>query len=149
MSANPQNEPGYTLTRNPATGEVIARTRELAAEEVRGAIRHARAAQPAWAALALEQRRRYIAAMRTSLLGNMDAAALVISRCVGKPRLEALATEIMPTLAGSRWYERHARAHLKPRRLAMGSVLFFNKRSTVHRLPHGVVGIISPWNYPL
>ncbi|HEV2112018.1 MAG TPA: aldehyde dehydrogenase family protein, partial [Gammaproteobacteria bacterium] len=47
------------------------------------------------------------------------------------------------------WYERHARAHLKPRRLAMGSVLFFNKRSTVHRLPHGVVGIISPWNYPL
>src|SRR5690242_12073975 len=143
-----QSEPGYTLTRNPATGEVIARTKELGAEEVRAAIQRARTAQPTWAALPLRERARHVAAMRKALLRNMDAAALVISRCVGKTQLEALATEIMPTITGSRWYERHARAALKPRRLATGSLLFFNKRSTVHRLPHGVVGIISPWNYP-
>ena len=148
MNAEPQSEAGYTLTRNPATGAVISRSRELGAPDVRDAIARARAAQAAWAALTLKERCRHIAAMRTALLRSMDATALVISRCVGKPQLEALATEIMPTLTGSRWYERHARAHLKPRRLAAGSVLFFNKRSTVHRLPHGVVGIISPWNYP-
>ena len=148
MNAAPDSEPGYTLTRNPATGEIIARTRELGADEVREAIRRARAAQPGWAALTLKQRRRHIASLRAALLASMDATALVISRCVGKPQVEALATEIMPTITGSRWYERHAKAHLKPQRLAAGSVLFFNKRSTVHRLPHGVVGIISPWNYP-
>jgi len=140
---------GYTLTRNPANGEVIARTREFSADEVREAIGRARAAQPVWAALPLRERLRRVAAMRRALLENMDAAALVISRCVGKTRLEALATEIMPTVTGSRWYERHARAALQSRRLATGSLLFFNKKSTVHRLPHGVVGIISPWNYPL
>ena len=75
--------------------------------------------------------------------------ALTISRCVGKTGVEALATEVMPTLSGSRWYQGHARRALAPRRLPMGSLLFFNKRSTVHRLPYGVVGIISPWNYPL
>ncbi|HSC46640.1 MAG TPA: aldehyde dehydrogenase family protein [Gammaproteobacteria bacterium] len=139
----------YTLTRNPANGEVIARTRELTAEEVREAIRRARAAQPAWAALLLRDRARHVAAMRRALLDDMDDIASLISRCVGKTRLEALATEVMPTVTGSRWYERHARAELKPRRLATGSLLFFNKKSTVHRLPHGVVGIISPWNYPL
>ncbi|MGE5626022.1 MAG: aldehyde dehydrogenase family protein [Bacillota bacterium] len=148
MSAQPQSEGGFTLTRNPVTGDVLARTRELSAEEVREAIRRARAAQPAWAALPLKDRRRYVAALRRALVNNMDATALVISRCVGKTQLEALATEVMPTLAGSRWYENHTARHLKPRRLAMGSILFFNKKSTVHRLPYGVVGIISPWNYP-
>ena len=140
---------GYTLTRNPANGEVIARTRELPAGEVREAIRHARAVQPAWAALPLKRRARHIAAMRTALLDSMDDISSLISRCVGKTPLEAMATEVMPTLVGSRWYERHARAELKPRRLATGSLLFFNKKSTVHRLPQGVVGVISPWNYPL
>ena len=141
-------EPGITLTRDPSTGEVIARTPELDAPAVREAIQRARAAQPAWAALPLQRRRRYIAAMRATLVQYMDNPALIISSCVGKPAVEALATEVMPTVLGSRWYERHAARHLKPQRLAMGSVLFFNKRSTVHRLPYGVVGVISPWNYP-
>lgn len=141
-------EPPVTLTRDPSTGEVIARTPELDAAGVREAIRRAREAQPAWAALPLKERRRYIAAMRRVLVRYMDNPALVISACVGKPTVEALATEVMPTVLGSRWYERQAARQLKPRRLAMGSPLFFNKRSTVHRLPYGVVGIISPWNYP-
>src|SRR5579859_1345035 len=149
MNADAQGEPGYTLTRNPVSGEVIARTRELGADEVRAAIARARAAQPAWAALPLAERRSYIRALHEALLRDMDYSALIISCCVGKPQVEALATEIMPALTGSRWYERHAATHLRPRRLAMGSPLFFNKRSTVHRLPWGVVGIISPWNYPL
>ena len=147
MSTQP--EAGYTVTLNPVTGEVIARTRELTTEEVRAAIGRARAAQPAWAALPLKRRQQYIAAARRALLDMSDLMALTISRCVGKPRLDALATEIMPSLLGSRWYERHAAQSLAPRRLRGGSLLFFNKQSTLHRLPHGVVGIISPWNYPL
>jgi succinate-semialdehyde dehydrogenase/glutarate-semialdehyde dehydrogenase len=145
---NAQAQAPVTVTRNPATGEVLASTPELSAAEVRDAIRRARAVQTAWAASPLKTRRRYISVMRAALLQDMDGAAQVISRCVGKPELEALATEIMPALGGSRWYERKARGHLKPQRLAMGSVLFFNKRSTVHRQAYGVVGIISPWNYP-
>ena len=144
MSAGPK----ITFTRDPSTGEVIARTPELDAPAVREAIRRARAAQPGWAALPLEQRRRYIAAMRAKLVQYMDNPALIIGACVGKPQVEALATEVMPTVIGSRWYERHAARHLAPKRLASGSLLFLNKRSTVHRIPYGVVGVISPWNYP-
>ena len=142
-------EAGYTVVRNPITGAVIAKSRELGAEEVRDAIRRARAAQPAWAARPLRDRRALIAGLRHLLLQETDGLAQLISACVGKTRLEALATEIMPSITGGRWYERHAAQHLKPQRLAMGSLLFFNKRSTVHRLPWGVVGIIAPWNYPL
>jgi acyl-CoA reductase-like NAD-dependent aldehyde dehydrogenase len=149
MNANLQSEPGYTLTRNPATGAVIARSRELGAEEVRDAIRRARAAQAGWAARPLAERRALIAKLRRTMFENADALTQIISDCVGKTRLEALATEIMPSLTGSRWYERNVGRALKPQRLSMGSLLFFNKRSTVYRLPWGVVGIIAPWNYPL
>ena len=149
MSARPQGEPGYTLTRNPATGAIIGRSRELDAGEVRSAIRHARDAQPAWAARPLAERRALMAGLRRALLAHTDELAQLISDCVGKTRLEALATEIMPSLTGGRWYERQASRSLKPHRLPMGSLLSFNKRSTVYRLPWGVVGIIAPWNYPL
>src|SRR5690348_1429617 len=143
-----RSESGHTVVTNPVSDEVLGRYRELSAEELRAAIRRARAAQPAWSAMPLKERRRYVMALRRALVRNMDYTALVISRCVGKTELEALATEVMPTLTGSSWYARHARGHLKSRRLAVGSVLFFNKKSTVHRLPYGVVGVISPWNYP-
>lgn len=139
---------GITITRNPGTGEIISRTPELDAPAVREAIRRAREAQPAWGELPLKERRRYIAAVHRGLVQSMDAAAQIISSCVGKPTLEALATEVMPSVLGNRWYERHAAKELRPRRLGMGSPLFFNKRSTVHRIPYGLVGIISPWNYP-
>jgi len=141
-------ETGITVTRNPGTGEVISRTPELDAPAVREAIHRAREAQPAWGQLPLKERRGYIAAMRRALVQSMDRPAQVISACVGKPTVEALATEVMPSVLGSRWYERHAARELSPKHLAMGSLLFFNKRSTVHRIPYGVVGIISPWNYP-
>lgn len=149
MNADLKHEPGFTLTRNPATGEVIGRFPELDADAVRAAIQRARAVQPAWAARSLAERRAAMAALRLVILAHTDELAQTISDCVGKTRLEALATEIMPSLTGSRWYERQARQSLKPHRLSMGSLLFFNKRSTVYRLPWGVVGIISPWNYPL
>jgi len=148
MNAQANSAAAVTVTRNPATGEVLARTPELSAAEVREAIQRARAAQPAWAGLPLRERQRHIAALRDALVRDMDSTSLIISRCVGKTEVEALATEVMPSLSGSRWYERQARRALAPRRLPMGSLLFFNKRSTVHRQPFGVVGIISPWNYP-
>ncbi len=140
--------PGVTL-RNPATGELIGQFPWQSAEEVRAVLREARTAQPGWSRLPLSQRRDYIHEVRHWLMAHMDETAATISVCVGKTRLDALATEVMPTVAGVRWYEKHATRHLKPQRLKSGSLLFFSKRSTVIRIPWGVVGIISPWNYPL
>lgn len=144
-SADP---PGVTL-RNPATGELIGHFPWQTAEEVTAVLGEARTAQPGWAALPLERRRDYLREARRWLMAHMDETAATISLCVGKTRLDALATEVMPAVAGIRWYEKHASRHLKPRRLKNGSLLFFSKRSRVIRIPWGVIGIISPWNYPL
>jgi acyl-CoA reductase-like NAD-dependent aldehyde dehydrogenase len=140
--------PGVTL-RNPATGELLGHYPWQTAHEVRAALQTARSVQPAWAALALARRRGFIRELRYWLMAHMDETANTICACVGKTRMDALATEVMPTVAGNRWYEKHASHYLKPQHLKNGSLFFFSKRSVIRRVPWGVVGIISPWNYPL
>ncbi len=149
MSAQPQPPALKSVTvRNPASGEIIGQYQEQTADAVRTAIRQARVRQPAWAGTSLLERQRCIHRMRNILLAQADDVAQVIADCVGKTRVEALATEVMPGVIGSRWYEKHAAQFLQSRRLRNGSMLFFSKRSTLYHLPWGVVGIISPWNYP-
>lgn len=153
MSAQPLPLPGtpprMAVVRNPATGAVIGEFPFEDADQLRARIARARAAQPAWAARPLHERRRFVRAVQDWLLANGDRCASVISACVGKTQLEAYATEVMPSVGGAAWYASHARRALAPRSLTPGSLMFLNKRSTEHRLPWGVVGIIAPWNYPL
>jgi acyl-CoA reductase-like NAD-dependent aldehyde dehydrogenase len=149
MSTPAASVPAMTPTYNPATGDIVAQTPELTPEQVRDCIREARDAQPAWFALPLAERSRHITLLRHLLIEQTDEIAQLISDCVGKTRLEALATEIIPSVAGSHWYQKHARRALRPEHLSAGSLLFLNKHSTVYRVPWGVVGIIAPWNYPL
>lgn len=141
--------PGMTLTRNPASGEIIARTPELDARQLRALLQCARDAQPEWAAHTLAERGRCITDLRRLLIRHSDELAQLIADCVGKTRIEGLATEILPSAAGCHWYRKHAAHALKPENLRAGSLLSLDKHSRVHRVPWGVIGIISPWNYPL
>ena len=139
----------HATVRNPATGKLIGEFPFLDAAALRARIGTARAAQPAWAALPLSRRRAIVDDARQWLVENGDHLATTISDCVGKTQLEASATDVRPSIAGAAWYAAHARGELAPRRLAAGSLLLIYKRATLQRLPWGVVGIISPWNYPL
>jgi succinate-semialdehyde dehydrogenase/glutarate-semialdehyde dehydrogenase len=79
---------------------------------------------------------------------NAQRIALTIARCTGKIRTEALATEVLPAALGLRHYARRVPLVCKPKKLRSSSILFFNKQSVQYRAPYGVVGIITPWNYP-
>lgn len=149
MSAPAESAASGVTLHAPASGAFLGHFPWQSSDDVRAALRTAHTSQPAWAAKPLAERQRCIAGFRQALLDQTDEVAQLIADCVGKTRVEALATEIMPAVAGSRWYERHADRYLRPRRLKNGSLLYFSKRSTVYRVPWGVVGIIAPWNYPL
>lgn len=143
-----QNRP-ITVVHNPVTGERLGEFPEHTVAEVRAMLERAHAAQPAWAALPLTARRLYIAALRERLVTEADNLARIISDCVGKTPFEALAADVMPSVIGCRWYERHAASCLQPRRPRGGSLVFLHRTTRIHRVPWGLVGIISPWNYPL
>lgn len=150
MSApNPVTDTGHTESVNPATGESLGFSPVHGLHEVRAAMDGVRRAQPAWARTPLATRKQHMSRVRDYLVEHADRIARVISEDVGKTRVEALATEVVPAATSIHYYVKNARRFLKDERLTSGSWLFVNKRSTVHRVPYGVVGIIAPWNYPL
>lgn len=141
--------PRTVIVRNPATGEEISRHVEMDADALRTVIRQARDAQARWYATPLKTRIACVRRMREWLVAHADETAQAISHCTGKLPMEALAFDVLPSVFGSAWYCRHARRCLADETLPGGNVFLLNKRSRLHREPRGVIGVISPWNYPL
>jgi succinate-semialdehyde dehydrogenase/glutarate-semialdehyde dehydrogenase len=109
----------------------------------------ARRAQEAWAKLSFGERRAHVLKMRDYVVEHAEELAELVSRENGKLRLDALTTEVIPCALAADWYAKNAEKALRPKNLPLGSLLFVNKRNQLRRVPLGVVGIISPWNYPL
>ncbi len=137
-----------TISTNPATGEILGRSPLHMVAELEEMMNRARAAQPAWAETPVRRRARAILRVRNHIVEHADELAEIISRENGKTRLDALATEVLPAAVAASYYARRAAKFLKPQRLPPASLLFANKVGRIHHVPWGVIGIISPWNYP-
>jgi acyl-CoA reductase-like NAD-dependent aldehyde dehydrogenase len=137
-----------TTSINPATGEIIGKTPENTVEELRQAIVLAKAAQLSWAKFSFQVRAHYLFAIRDYIVENADRISDTISKDTGKTKMDALSTEVLSAAMAITYYAKNAKKILKRKRLSGGSILTMNKRSYVDRVPVGVVGIISPWNYP-
>jgi len=132
----------------PATGRKLAPQKEHDIAHVREAVRASRKAQVSWAETPLRERRARARAMGREIVARVDEIALVISRSTGKTRMDALSTDVFPGSLMASYYARIAPDVLTTRTLRRSSILFFNKISRLTRAPFGVIGIISPWNYP-
>jgi succinate-semialdehyde dehydrogenase/glutarate-semialdehyde dehydrogenase len=134
---------------DPATGEVFAETPLTAPSEVAGLVEQARSAQPAWARRGLRERRSVIRRFQELFFARRREAAELVARENGKPMAEALLTDVAVTLDIARYYLGHSARILRPRRIRHGNVAFFGKSGRLYWEPMGVIGIISPWNFPL
>lgn len=140
---------GEIVSYDPATGEEIGRAPLCSAEEVEQAVHRARAAQPAWARLSFRQRGRVILAARKLMLSERDDIAGLISKETGKPVAEALSMEIVPTLAAMHYFAHASESLLRPQKIDIGQYGLMGRSSRIVFRPLGVIGIISPWNFPL
>jgi len=134
---------------DPATGAVFAETPLTPVSLVPAMVERARLAQREWAARSVADRRRVIARFQQRFFERRREAAELVARENGKPVAEALLTDIAVTLDMARYYLAHAGRILRPRRIAHGNIAFLGKRGRLYWEPLGVIGIISPWNYPL
>ena len=139
---------GETVSYNPATLEEVARVPNTDLSEMPQIIARARAAQQSWAKLSFSERRKHVLRMRDYIVAHAEELAAIVSSENGKSRMDALTTEVIPAALAADWYAKNAEHALAPKRLRTGSMLFFNKKNEIIRVPLGVVGIISPWNYP-
>ena len=137
-----------TICLNPATGQELGRVPLQSPDDVAVAVAAARAAQPAWAAAPLKERARAIRLVRDYILAHADELAATIARDNGKTRADAMVAEVLPATVAANYYPKKARAWLRDKKPGPALLLLANKRTRLVRQPWGVVGIISPWNYP-
>ncbi len=135
----------FIPVKNPISGEVFDQVPLTTPEGVAAAVARARQAQPAWEALGVRERRKRLRKWADLLWERQKEAMQVIRRETGKAEngayLELLVTDNLVT-----YYYHNAPRLLKPKRVP---TLFPGvQRAKIVYKAHGVVGIISPWNYP-
>lgn len=133
-----------STVRNPATGEAIAEVATTDQAGVRGAIEHARDAFDAWRRLPAKARADYLLEIASTLSQRADEVARAITLENGKPLSQSRA-EVAMSIDHVRWFAEEGRR-------AFGRVIpnqVAGKRNLAIRSAIGVVGAISPWNFPL
>jgi acyl-CoA reductase-like NAD-dependent aldehyde dehydrogenase len=138
----------YTECMNPATGAIIGQSPLHTVKDLEAMVAKGRSAQPAWRATPIRERVRKIRKIERHLMDRLDDMARILAEDDGKLRFDALTTEIIPAVLATRYYCKNARRFLRSRRLNPSSLILANKVSRIRYEPFGVVGIISPWNYP-
>ena len=145
----PAKSPGAELvSRNPATGEEIGRAPLTMPEEVARAVGRAREAQREWSKRSFRERGRFVMKARRIILSELEEIALLISRETGKPVAEAISMELATTLDLMQYFARKSAGLLSPRRISVGQYALMGRSSYEIYKPLGVVGIVSPWNFP-
>ena len=131
---------------NPFTGEVLGTVRRCTPTGVERAVGGARAAQRNWRSSTFEERKRVLLRYHDLLLDRQDEILDIIQLETGKARRHAF-EEVVDNALVARYYATTGREHLRPRRRQGAFPLLTD--AWEYRHPVGVVGVISPWNYPL
>ena len=133
---------------NPATGEILRELDCADEAQVEAAVARARAAQESWSQLGVKYRVGVLRELQAKLHAAKSDIAAAITREAGKPLAEALVTEVLVVLDAARFLIDNAGRLLRDEPMPHGSLATKLKRGRLLREPHGVIGIISPWNYP-
>ena len=132
---------------DPGSGEVIGTYPVHGPDDVSAALDAARIAQQWWWDLGWQERKKRLLAWRSYLRSHMDELADLVHRETGKPTWDAESVDVIATVIHLDWAAKHAEKTLATRRVAPG--ILAHLRAEISYEPHGVVGVIGPWNYPL
>ena len=124
----------------------LAHVPQSSPADVAEAFARARRAQKSWAATSIDERAAALLRLHDLLLDRQDELIDLVVWESGKARKDAY-LEVAHLALTARYYARTAHEHLDSVRV--GGMFPVLTRAEVNRIPKGVVGIISPWNYPL
>lgn len=148
MSVEPQVVTRRLAVVNPATGAALGEIECAGEAEVAAAVARARTAQPAWEAAGVHRRAELIRRFQRLLHARKEEVARLITREAGKPYVEALLNEVLVTLDAAQFCVRQAPAVARPEPVSHANPILKSKAGSLLRRPYGVIGIISPWNFP-
>ena len=128
---------------DPSTGELIVKLPDMGISETKDAINAAHKAQKSWAAKTGKERSTILRNWFNLMMANKDDLAKILTAEMGKPLAEALG-EITYGASFVEWFAEEAKR-------VYGDTIpghQEDKRIVVIKQPIGVVGAITPWNFP-
>jgi acyl-CoA reductase-like NAD-dependent aldehyde dehydrogenase len=147
--ANGRPESGDSFdVRRPADGSVIQTVAIDSSESVAQAAARARAAQPAWEAIGFDGRRRWLDAFRDWIFDNQARLDDLMQQETGKVRADAALEAFYCIDAINFWCEQGPK-FLEDEVVTPHVPLLRAKRAKIVYRPFGLVGLISPWNFPV
>ncbi len=131
---------------SPNTGKPLFELPQFSSDEVAEVVKASRAAQPAWAATPAASRAGILVKLHDLLLAHETELLDLLQFETGKARSHAF-EDFVGALNSALYYGKNARRQLRTKHVpGMAPILI---RNTVEYSPIGVVGVITPWNYPL
>ncbi|MEV6694122.1 aldehyde dehydrogenase family protein [Micromonospora sp. NPDC051196] len=147
LPGTPVIEGDHLISTSPATGAEAGRLPLATADDIAQAVERARAAGQWWAGLGFDARRDRLLRWRRLLAQRMEQLAELVHTEGGKPVADAI-VEIVSAVEHVDWAARNARRVLGPRKVRSRLVLAEFSAHLEYQ-PHGVIGVIGPWNYPV
>lgn len=133
---------------NPATGDTVASVPVDSPDAVQATVARVRANQPAWEQLGFAGRRRWLNKLRDWLLDNSERVADTMQSETGKVRADASLEPIYLTDVIN-FYGSRAEKFVGESKVRPHTLLSATHKLRVQYRPHPVIGLISPWNFPL
>ena len=133
---------------NPATLEPVGSVPVSAPEEVAEAVADARLAAERWAESSFAERRALLGDVAAAVLDQAEEIAATVTAETGKPPVESYTAELFVGLDNLIWAAENAGRVLRAERLGYPQPHLRHKRGWLLYEPLGVIGVISPWNFP-
>lgn len=139
---------GSVEVQSPATGETIGTVQVDGPERVAATVARVRAAQPEWESLGIKGRSRWLEQLRDWMFDHADQIGDTLQAETGKVRADA--EQEVPYLASVvNFYGKKAKKFIGEETVRPSSGMLLSKKLKIQYRPFQVVGIISPWNFPL
>lgn len=135
--------------RSPIDGAALPAVDRTDLASLTERVERARAAQKSWAELSARDRADRVEKVKRRLLGRAEEIAELIRRECGKPIEEAALAEVLPNADLINYWTRSIEELLEGTTVELDPLSYPGKLGRIHKEPRGVVGLITPWNYPV
>jgi acyl-CoA reductase-like NAD-dependent aldehyde dehydrogenase len=136
-------------TQSPVDGSPLEAVTPTDPGAVGSAVERARSAQKKWAELSARDRASAIGKVKRRLLSRAEEIATLVRLECGKPIEEAALAEVLPNADLIDYWRSSIEELLEATTVELDALAYPGKLGRIYREPRGVVGLITPWNYPV
>lgn len=137
---------------NPATLEVVGKVKKFKSIDLEEILKKSRKIQSYWKSVSIKEKKTLLKNLLIYLSKNLEDIAKIISLETGKPKLEAINSDILAGMASVRYSIDFIEEILDPYKIKFKGMKlplkFMGRSSYIVPKPLGIIGIISPWNFP-